>query len=126
VPADPEEAWPRIRNPVLDSVTSLHSKRAYRQALDAFEHWCAKTRATSFTKATVQAYRTRSAGRAGSSINVGLSAIKKLAAEAADNGLLAPEVAAAIVRVKGAHRHGVRAGNWLTLDQAERLLMMSA
>jgi integrase/recombinase XerD len=36
--------------------------------------------------------------------------------------LLSPEVAAAVARVKGAKRHGVRAGNWLTLDQAERLL----
>jgi integrase len=33
-------------------------------------------------------------------------------------------VAAAIARVKGAKRHGVRAGNWLTLDQAERLLAL--
>ena len=55
-------------------------------------------------------------------INVRLSAVRKLAAEAADNGLLAPDVAAGIGRVKGARSAGVRAGNWLTLDQAERLL----
>ena len=55
-------------------------------------------------------------------INVRLSAVRKLAAEAADNGLLAPDVAVAIGRVKGAKSAGVRAGNWLTLDQAERLL----
>jgi site-specific recombinase XerD len=124
VPAAPGDAWPRIRNLVLDSVTSAHSKRAYRQSLDAFGDWCAETHATSFTKATVQAYRTalEAAGLAASSINVRLSAIKKLAAEAADNGILAPEVAAAVARVKGAKRHGVRAGNWLTLKQAERLL----
>jgi integrase len=53
-----------------------------------------------------------------------LSAIRKLAAEAADNGLLAPEAAAGIARVKGSKRHGVRAGNWLTLDQAEQLLAL--
>jgi integrase len=72
----------------------------------------------------VQAYRAalEAAGMAASSINVRLSAIRKLAAEAADNGLLAPEVAAAVSRVRGAKRHGVRAGNWLTLDQAEQLL----
>jgi len=122
--ADKHEAWTRIKRLVLDSVTSPHSKRAYEQALDAFERWCAATGAAGFTKATAQAYRAalEAAGLAASSINVRLSAIRKLAAEAADNGLLEPEVAAAVSRVRGAKRHGVRAGNWLTLDQAERLL----
>ena len=124
VRAEKEDAWTRIKSLVLDSVTSPHSKRAYEQALDAFERWCAETGASGFTKATVQAYRSalEASGLAASSINVRLSAIRKLAAEAADNGLLAPEVAAAVSRVKGAKRHGVRAGNWLTLDQTERLL----
>jgi site-specific recombinase XerD len=119
-----DEAWIRLKSLVLDGVTSLHSKRAYEQALDAFERWCAETRADGFTKATVQAYRAalEAAGLAASSINIRLSAIRKLAAEAADNGMLAPEAAAAISRVRGAKRHGVRVGNWLTLDQAERLL----
>jgi site-specific recombinase XerD len=119
-----DETWQRIKSLVLDSVTSPHSKRAYEQALDAFERWCAATGITAFTKATVQAWRAalETAGLAASSINVRLSAVKKLAGEAADNGLVAPEVAAAIARVKGAKRHGVRAGNWLTLEQTERLL----
>jgi integrase len=127
-----DDTWKRIKSLVLDSVTSRHSKRAYEQALDAFERWCAANGGpgghAGFTKATVQAYRTalESTALAASSINVRLSAIKKLAVEAADNGLLAPEVAAAIARVKGAKRHGVRAGNWLTLDQAERLLALPA
>jgi len=128
VRAEREESWTRIKSLVLDSVTSPHSKRAYEQALDAFERWCAETGGPrgypGFTKATVQAWRAalEAAGLAASSINVRLSAIRKLAAEAADNGLLAPELAAAIARVRGVRRHGVRAGNWLTLDQAERLL----
>jgi len=124
VRAEKDEVWTRIKSLVLDSVTSPHSKRAYEQALDAFERWCAETCAAGFTKATVQAYRSalEATGLAASSINVRLSAIRKLAAEAADNGLLAPEIAAAVSRVRGAKRHGVGAGNWLTLDQAERLL----
>ena len=124
VRVEKDGGWTRIKRLVLDSVTSPHSKRAYEQALDAFQRWCAETGAAGFTKATVQAYRAalEAAGMAASSINVRLSAIRKLAAEAADNGLLAPEVAAAVSRVRGAKRHGVRAGNWLTLDQAERLL----
>jgi site-specific recombinase XerC len=63
-------------------------------------------------------------GLAPSSINVRLSAIRKLAAEAADNGLFAPEFAAAIGRVKGAKRHGTRTGNWLTQAQAEQMLAL--
>jgi hypothetical protein len=45
-----------------------------------------------------------------------------LAAEAADNGLLAPELAAGIARVKSAKSIGVRTGNWLSLKQAQALL----
>lgn len=118
------EPWKRLKSLVLDSVTSTHSKRAYERALDRFERWCVETGAAGFTKATVQAYRAalESVGLAASSINVHLSAIRKLASEAADNGWLAPEVAAGIARVKGARRTGVRAGNWLTLEEAERLL----
>jgi integrase len=124
VRAGKEEAWTRIKKLALDGVASPHSKRAYEQALDGFARWRAETGAAGFTKATVQAYRSalEAAGLAASSINVRLSAIRKLATEAADNGLLAPEVAAAISRVRGAKRLGVRAGNWLTLDQTERLL----
>jgi hypothetical protein len=53
---------------------------------------------------------------AASSINVRMCAIRKLAAEAGDNGLLLPEVAAAIGRVPGAPRAGLRLGNWLSVE----------
>jgi integrase len=51
-----------------------------------------------------------------------MSAIRKLAAEAADNGLLAPELAAGIARVRSAKSVGVRVGNWLSARQAQTLL----
>jgi integrase len=54
--------------------------------------------------------------------NLRLAAIRKLATEAADRGLLAAEQASAIARVKGAKRRGVRVGNWLTREQAQALL----
>jgi site-specific recombinase XerD len=57
-----------------------------------------------------------------SSIIVRMSAIRKLAAEAADNGLLAPELAAGISRVKNAKCVGIRVGNWLSVRQAQALL----
>ncbi len=61
-------------------------------------------------------------GLGSSSIIVRMSAIRKLAVEAMDNGLLAPELAAGIQRVKSAKSIGVRAGNWLSLKQAQALL----
>ena len=57
-----------------------------------------------------------------SSIIIRMSAIRKLAAEAADNGLLAPELATGIARVKSAKTQGIRTGNWLSLRQAQALL----
>jgi integrase len=57
-----------------------------------------------------------------SSIIIRMSAIRKLAAEAADNGLLAPELAAGIARVKSAKSVGIRTGNWLSARQAQALL----
>ena len=56
------------------------------------------------------------------SINVRITAVRKLAVEAADNGLLAPELAGGIARVKGVASKGVRLGNWLSVRQAQALL----
>ena len=57
-----------------------------------------------------------------STINVRLAAVRRLAYEASDTGLLSPELAAGIRRVKGAKRLGVRIGNGLTLEQAGSVL----
>jgi integrase len=53
---------------------------------------------------------------------VRITAVRKLAVEAADNGLLAPEIAAGITRIKGVAAKGVRLGNWLSVKQAQALL----
>jgi hypothetical protein len=49
-----------------------------------------------------------------STINLRLAAVRRLAYEAADAGLLSPDLAAGIRRVKGVKKLGVRIGNWLT------------
>jgi integrase len=93
--------------------------------LDEFIAWFAEApRPSGFTKATVTAWRVAlEARRLGPiSINVRITAVRKLAVEAADNGLLAPELAAGIARIKGVRSHGVRVGNWLSLRQAQALL----
>ena len=66
-----------------------------------------------FNKAAVQKYRAEleTKGLAPSSINVRQSAIRRLALEAADNGVMAPELAAGIARAKGAKRGGMRLGH---------------
>ncbi len=110
---------------MLDSVTSPESKRAYGKGLSDFFNWHSATvPGSGFTKATVQAYRAHlvSLGLAASTINVRMSAIRRLASEASDNGLMAPELASGIGRVKGVKREGTRTGNWLTLHQAERFI----
>jgi site-specific recombinase XerD len=57
-----------------------------------------------------------------STINLHLAAVRRLAYEAADAGLLSPELAAGIQRVKGVRKLGVKIGNWLTVEQGRRLI----
>jgi len=116
--------WHRLKALVLDSVSSPITKRVYNLGLDEFISWYGQEPRPGFTKATVSAWRVAlEARKLGSvSINVRITAVRKLAAEAADNGLLAPELAAGIARVKSAKSMGVRTGNWLTLKQAQALL----
>ncbi len=112
---------------VLDGMTSKHSKRAYGKALTDFFAWIRSTyraETPGFTKALVQEYRAAlfDRGLSASTINLRLSAVRKLARELSDNGRLDPGVAAAIERAKGVERRGIRAGNWLLKDQVNELL----
>ena len=63
-----------------------------------------------------------SLGLAAGTVNQRLAAVRRLAYEAADSGLLSPELVAGIRRVKGAKQLGARTGNWLTQNQARLLL----
>ena len=107
-----------------DAVSSPHTRRAYARALSDFLAWVEQTRPAGLTKATVQAYVThlKAEGAPASSLNQRLTAIRKLAFEAADNGLIDPAAAEAIARVQGVRREGRRLGNWLTREQAQELL----
>ena len=116
--------WHRLKGIVLDSVSSPITRRVYNMALDEFIVWYAMEPRPGFSKATVSAWRVSLEERklGSSSIIVRMSAIRKLAVEATDNGLLAPEMAAGILRVKSAKTRGVRMGNWLSLKQAQALV----
>jgi site-specific recombinase XerD len=116
--------WQKLKTLVLDSVSSPITKRVYNMALDEFMAWFQQEPRPGFTKATLSAWRVSLEARSlgSSSIIIRMSAIRKLAAEAADNGLLAPELAAGISRVKSAKSVGIRVGNWLSVRQAQSLL----
>src|SRR6266567_2555282 len=116
--------WEKLKALVLDSVSSPITKRVYNMALDEFMGWFQQAPRPGFTKATVSAWRVslEARGLGSSSIIIRMSAIRKLAAEAADNGLLDPELASGINRVKSVKSVGIRVGNWLSLRQAQALV----
>jgi site-specific recombinase XerD len=120
-----DAAFDRIKALVLDGLTSPESKRAYDTALDQFRDWCEQQPdLAGFTKATVQAWRAdlEGQGLSPATVSLRLAAVRKLALEAADNGLLDRDTAAAIGRVKGPKTSGTRTGRWLRLEEAESLL----
>ncbi len=116
--------WHKLKTLVLDSVSSPITRRVYNLGLDEFFEWFGREPRPGFTKATVSAWRValEARGLGAVSINVRITAVRKLAVEAADNGLLAPELASGITRVKGVASKGVRVGNWLSVQQAQKLL----
>jgi integrase len=109
---------------VLNTLGSPASKRAYEFGIDDFVAWYCSEPRLAFSRTVVLRYRLELESRrlAPSSINLRLAAVRRLAYEAADTGLLSPELAAGIRRVKGAKRIGVRLGNWLTAEQSRALL----
>ena len=115
--------WCRLKALVVDFVSSPITKLVYNLGLDEFFEWYGQEPRSGFTKATVAAWRValEARGLGSASINVRITAVRKLAVEAADNGL-APELANGITRVKGVASKGVRLGNWLSLKQAQALL----
>src|SRR5207237_1427385 len=116
--------WSRLKALVLDSVSSPITRRVYNLGLDEFFAWYGQEPRPGFTKATVSSWRValEARGLGAVSINVRITAVRKLALEAADNGLLAPELANGIARVKGVASKGIRLGNWLSVQQAQKLL----
>src|SRR5213082_685591 len=112
------------KSAVLNSLVSSSSQRSYDHAIREFIEWYCSEPRLAFNKTVVLRYRINLEQKqyAPSTINLRLAAVRRLAYEAADAGLLSPELAAGIRRVKGDRRLGVRVGNWLTADQGKQLL----
>src|ERR1700693_2418877 len=115
------------KSAVVNSLTSPSSQRSYDHAIREFINWYCSEPRLAFNKTVVTRYRIHleQAQYASSTINLRLAAVRRLAYEAADAGLLSPDLAAGIRRVKGAKKHGVRIGNWLTAEQSQTLLRHS-
>lgn len=121
-------AWSAVRRLALDAVASPLTRTMYAKALDDFFAWWQGQGRPPFARAAVQAHRAwlEERGYSPSTVNQRLAAIRKLAREAALNGLLAPELAAGVDQVPGPKQRGARTGNWLTREQAQALLNLPA
>ena len=113
----------QAKSAVLAGLRSPESQRSYRHSIDHFVGWYCSEPRLSFNKTVVTRYRIHLEDQllAPGTINVRLAAVRRLAYEAADTGLLSPELAASIRRVKGSKKLGVRLGNWLTVEEARTL-----
>lgn len=88
---------------VLNSLTSASGQRTYDHAITEFVAWYCSEPRLAFNRTVVLRYRIHLEQRqyAPATINLRLAAVR---------------------RVKGVRRLGVRLGNWLTADQSRRLL----
>jgi site-specific recombinase XerD len=109
---------------VLNTLASEHSRRSYEYAIDRFIAWyCSELRLTFNRSVVVRdlSFLERLSLSA-VTINLHLSAIRRLADESAESGWLSPELAIGIRRGKGVKRLGRKMGNWLTRNQAQELV----
>jgi integrase len=113
------QAQAMLRQMVLDTVPSIHSKRNYAKALDDLFAFCASR---PLSRALLMEYRTTMDHLSPSTINVRLSAIRKLVGEARRNEVISLEEAANLTDVPNVRQKGTRLGNWLTREQAKELL----
>jgi site-specific recombinase XerD len=111
------------KSAVLNSLSYPDAQRGYRHAIYEFVEWYCSEPRLSFSKTVVVRYRMHLESRhlAPGAINLRLGAVRRLAYEASDCGLLSADLAAGIRRVKGVKKLGVRLGNWLTAEQGQAL-----
>jgi integrase len=108
-----------LRKLVLDSVPSVHSKRNYAKALDDLFAFSASR---PLSRALLMEWRVGMEALSPSTINVRLSAVRKMIGEARRNGMIGQEEAANLTDIPNIRQKGIRLGNWLTREQAKELL----
>jgi integrase len=104
---------------VLDAVVSPHSKRNYAKALDDLFAFCASQ---PLTRSVLMEWRAGMEALSPSTINVRLSAVRKMVGEARRAGMIGQEEAASLTDIPNIRQKGTRLGNWLTREEAKELL----
>src|SRR3978361_497750 len=99
---------------VLNSLTSKSGQRSYDRAITDFVDWYCSEPRLSFNRTVVLRYRIflEQKRYAPTTINLRLAAVRRVAFEAADSGLLSAELAAGIGRGEGVGTSGGRRGQW--------------
>ena len=117
VPVDPRLL--RLKQMVVDAVTADNSKRNYAKALD---HLFTFAAGRPLTRELLLEWRASMEKLSPSTVNIRLSAMRSLVAEARRGGMLSSEDAAALTDIPNIKQAGTRLGNWLTREQAKELL----
>ena len=125
--------WESLIDMVCRTVTSEHSKKAYRNALRDFFTWFESEpvleskpviRDTSINRATILLYKEHldHTGLSPSTISLRLTVIRQLCKEAKLAGAIDQSAWEGIQAISGPRREGRRTGNWLTAEQAAKLI----
>ena len=98
----------QAKSAVLNSLSSIDAQRGCPPAHEEFIDWYCSEPRLSFNKTVVLRYRIHLESRhlAPGAVNLRLGAVRRLASEPSDSGLLSPDLAAGIRRVKGVRRSG--------------------
>lgn len=114
-----------LKSTLLAGVSNAHTRRAYMRALERFLFWYVRPGRSELSRAVLREYRAWLEGRgsAASLVNQELSALRRMFRAAAVAGFVDQEKAEDAARVENTRALGVRAGNWLTAEQARALLL---
>ena len=109
----------QLRKRVVDLVAAANSKRNYTKALD---HLFTFAAGRPLSRELLLEWRASMEKQAPSTVNIRLSAMRSLVAEARRAGMLSSEDAATLTDIPNIKQAGTRKGNWLTREQAKEIL----
>ena len=108
-----------LKQMVINGVTAANSKRNYAQALD---HLFAFAAGRPINRELLLGWRAAMESQSPSTVNIRLSAMRRLIAEAKNVQMLSSEEAETLSGVPNIKQAGIRLGNWLTREQAKEIL----
>ena len=107
---------------------SPNTQRAYQAGIRSFQAWCtesppgATARGLNRESVALWAQNMTARGQSAIAVNQAISAVKRLSTEAATLGWLDWEAAVQIQSIRSRKYKGIRTGQWLTLEQVQRLI----